>query len=260
MPNLLKTNLIEAVGFVDAGANPDSDILIWKRGVADPTSVQPEKGEGKMPFDINSLPEEAQTEFQSLESRIAELEEAATTNATELEVAQKAAAEAVSNADGGTDGGDPVLKKLDDEVREQVEKRIAEAEKRADEALAKADVERKERLIAKCEAEAKDNYSRIPGDDVAKGKVLYEIDENLSEDTAKGLREMLSAANGLIEAGGITEEIGKGGGDKTQTNWDSLVAKANDLVSKGEFETREQAIDHIYSTEPDLIVAARADA
>lgn len=96
--NTLKEITVEEISFVDAGANPKAKLLLYKR-----------KGEKEMG-----------TEKEQLQSRIAELEKAlAERDAADKEAIAKAAKE---KADADNAALQAVIKRLEAQVKEQVEK------------------------------------------------------------------------------------------------------------------------------------------
>lgn len=96
--NTLKEITVEEVSLVDAGANPKAKILLYKR-----------KGEKEMG-----------TEKEHLQNRVAELEKAlAQRDAADKEAIAKAAKE---KADADNAALQAVIKRLEEQVKEQVEK------------------------------------------------------------------------------------------------------------------------------------------
>jgi hypothetical protein len=247
--NLLTIERIDAVGFVDEGANPEADILIWKRADPPATDDNISKGEANMSFDFDSLPDEARAEFETLQSRITELE-------------GQLAAEPTENADPE----EQVLKALPDEDRALIQKRIEEAEARvakaeqaAAEAVEKANEERRERRLAEFAKQAESELDTLIGETSDKAMLLYTVHERLDKDTAKSLMEMLRAANGIAKQSDVlTKQLSSVDAEMPDTAWAEVEKQATELVTNGIKPTREQAIDHILTN--DAALAARVDA
>jgi len=255
VPNLLTIERIDAVGFVDEGANPESDILIWKRAEIppEPSSKSPQMGDASMSFDINSLPDEAKAEFEALQTQVADLTETVAT--------------ATAQTPDPVDPGEEILKRLPDETRDLIQKqlddaesRVAKAEERVTKALKEAESERTERRMAEFTKQAEDELDELPEDAPSKATILYAVHENLDKDTAKSLMDMLRAANGVAKtANVITKQIGDSTGDPDpQTATAEMMKRAVELVASGSQPTKEQAVDFLLTTDKEL--ATRVDA
>lgn len=225
---LLDVEELEAVGFVDAGANPDSDIMIWKRKKenavdnadtrnmlqkiydavtknADQTDGSgdsiPDTGEETMELNKSELSDEVREHIEALEAQVAELQ-------------------ATPEPEG--DEGEPdVMKSLPDEQRSEIEKRMAEqeariakAEKEAADARAEAAIEKRERRMASFRKQASEKMPLLKGTTDEVAEVLFEAEENLPEDINTRLVETLTAASAQLAESGLIAEIGKHGGDQ----------------------------------------------
>lgn len=105
--NELKEITVEEVSFVDAGANPKAKLLLYKR-----------KETEDMAEEFKSV--EVDTDKEQLQKRVAELEKAlAERDAADKEAIAKAAKE---KADADNAALQAVIKRLEEQVKEQVEK------------------------------------------------------------------------------------------------------------------------------------------
>lgn len=281
MTTLLRVEEIEAVGFVDSGANQLADVLIWKRSTEDEDmSDKPQDGgklahmlravgsllkwsddeveaaveeavtkstseEGEMTeFNVAELPEEAQEHFRAMEER-------ATTAESALEVSEAKVAE-LSKAEEPEE--DDVLKGLPEEVV----KRLEAAEERADRAEEIAKAERRERRLADFRKQAEDELDALPGEVDDKAELLEAI-EGLDDEQTKALRTMLRSANEVAKSDKLMDEHGVGGGGEEDKAIAKISARAKELVEKGDIATFEQAFDHVMQTDTELAMEYKAE-
>ena len=71
--NRLTVDTITSIGAVTDGDNPESKIMFWKRKTTEPAQGRIEKQEGSMPFDVESLSDEAKAYVSELETKIVAL-------------------------------------------------------------------------------------------------------------------------------------------------------------------------------------------
>lgn len=291
---LLIIERLDTVGFVDSGANPDADVLIWKR-VPD----SHEKGGSDMPFDPKKdLSAEGQTWLEDLEKKQKEaLDAAVAKNAKEFEalkakVAELAEGEGDGDGEGEGEGegeGDGALAKLrrlllgENEpdpvtkgmtadqvaIHKAQEARIAKAEAEAkaatdiaNTAIAKAAEERKERQMVEFRKIAETDLSLLQGEPDDKSILLYAVHNKLDKETAKSVVDMLRAANSQVQkaAEQLAKEIGSSGGDSDpESPWNQVLDKAKELrKSQPElYDTDAKAVAKILVDNPKLAVATR---
>lgn len=220
MATKLKNLTIEKVALVDAGANPDADVLIYKSAetpsnqeaiVADETSTETVAAETVAQADYDAVV----AERDALAEQVAELTPAPSE--------------------------DEVLKGLPEDVR----KRLEDAEA----TIAKMEQERRAEMFAKKAGE----FGHVaPAADLA--PVLEAIDR-VDADLAKSLDQVLKAANARIAEGGLFAEVGSDAERATDGEAETLIAAE---VEKG--ASRAEAIRKVFSARPDLYPANRVGA
>lgn len=240
--NLLTDLEITKVAFVDAGANPEADILIYKRDISKAAhEYVDENSDGKcdecgMTESEHKQMSKATEPADAKESSVAEdkkFEEAVAKAVAEkvfaLEAEHKAYGEtikALDEMDNDTlaalrgitvapveKAEDDVLKSLPDDVRERIEK--------AETAVAKMEAERRTERFAKQAAE----FAEVaPVAEIA--PVLDALDK-ADPEVAKSLAQILKAANARIAEGALFTEFGKNDADP-----DNPVAKIRSKVAE----------------------------
>ena len=190
------TNLvIEKVAFVDAGANPGADILIYKRATE--------------PADSEGAPVADDTKFEEAVAK------AVAEKVFALEAEHKAQGEVIAALDAMDNdtlaalrgitvapvekSDDDVLKALPDEVRERIEK--------AETQLAKIEGERRTERFAKAAEEF------TPLAPVAEIAPVLDALDHADPEIAKSLTQILKAAAARVTEGGLFEEFGKNDGE-----------------------------------------------
>ena len=279
MPKRLHVEMIDTVGFVDTGANPLADVLIWKRlaeaeeepmtdteggkfasllravgktlkwsdtdveaAVTEAATIKQEVGKMSDGFDRTTLPEEAQEAFADLEGR------ATAAEAAQAEVEQKLT-DALAKSDPDASDKD-VLKG----IPEAVLKRLEDAEQRA---VAAEDIAKAERDLRQRSEYVKlaDELPNLPGDD--KVDVLAAI-HNLPDADRDTVLGMLRSANAVADEAELFKAAGReGDGTGNGDVYDQISAKANTLVEKGDKSTFEQAFDFVMQNDRELAKAYR---
>ena len=247
MPNLLKVKRIMTVGFVDEGANPEADILIWKSR-NEPTetpstdATQPEKEGGQsMAFDINTLSAEAQAEFQKLQELAAQVPALEEERDTLQEQLSKAA-----DPPASTEPED-VMKGLDPKVQElfkSLSDRADASEARAEEVVEKL-------ATSELEGFAKADLAALSGEVADQVRILRLMQKSLKAEEFTAVKEMFKGAAAAVKAADVLkrelgasepETVGGGAFAKVQ-------AKGAELVRDGKFDTIQKAVAHILRTD-----------
>ena len=144
------------------------------------------------------------------------------------------------------------LESVQKQAEEQATALLAAQEqiKKADEKASElGDKLRMKELVQKAE----DEFGKVgPADDIA--EILKAASESFSEDTYAKLEQVLKAADAKIETGDLFTELGaKFSGSKGSTGaYAEAVAKADEIVTKGDAESREVAMGKVWADNPGL--------
>lgn len=128
---------------------------------------------------------------------------------------------------------------------ESAKAEIKKADERASELESKL---RTKELVQKAE----DEFGKVgPAEDVAE---ILKAAEGFDEATREKLEKILKAANAKIEAGDLFSELGtKFSGSKGSTGaYAEAVAKADEMVQKGDSDNRATAMGKVWETNPGL--------
>lgn len=114
-------------------------------------------------------------------------------------------------------------------------------------------VKNAERIIEEQESEkwlgVAKSFDAVPGDKVELAKSLRTLHDS-DPDAYENLRKSLVAANTAAKSGGITKQFGQSGGGEPTSVIEKRKTEAQELVTKGQFATVEQAEVHLMSTNP----------
>lgn len=141
------------------------------------------------------------------------------------------------------------LAKADPAVRMLIEKQEAELAEVRKAAEAERDARLTREFVSKAEtlpmlSENKDDL----------GGLLRRMADALSPEDNAAVEKMLSAANAQIAKGNLFEEFGRGGGTTTISK--SVEAAAEEVRKAHPDWTPEQAVAHVYETNPGLLAEA----
>lgn len=224
MPNRLEVKEIEAVGFVDKGANPGSHVAFWKRAKREGSMSEEKKNVEK-----NDEPTEGAV-MSWLKERFGS-NESIDVASTEIETTPA------------------------DEVDGDVEKRMTDLEKRA--ADAEATVAKLEEKAARAEIAKRvsDELGFIADEETP--SLIYKIRRALSDEDFEAFMEDQRAANERVKQSGLYKELGAGGSAEGDTAHDIATKRARERVEKSEGLTFEQAYTKVLEEDRDL--AARVN-
>lgn len=242
----LKVRTVKTVGFVEAGDDPEAELVFFKRreaGASHPAKPR----EGDMPkFDKSKLDDAARAEFEKLE-----------TAAKEAEDKQTAAEEAQATAEGERDTektradeaeaalpkeeGD-VTKGMSDEVKAAFEK-----QEEKNEALQKAfdaEVEKRETDAMAIRFAKGGDLEQIGGE--KRLKVLLKAKSGMDAEDWDELDTMLKAASAQILEGALLKEAGVDGepeAGEAEVEFKAEVAKLREADPKmTEVQARAQIV------------------
>ena len=128
---------------------------------------------------------------------------------------------------------------------EAAKEQIKKADEKASEL---ADKLKTKELVQKAE----DEFGKVgPAEDIAE---VLKAAESFDEATREKLESILKAANAKIETGDLFSELGtKFSGVKGSTGaYAEAVAKADEIVTKGDAESREMAMGKVWEQNPAL--------
>lgn len=233
----LHIDKLTSIGAVEAGDNPESKIMFWKRKQPDElTTTEPVQGliekEGdSMSFDVESLSDEAKAYVSELEAKLAA--------ASEVEEVSDALPE---------DLPDIVAKRLDDQTAD-IEKQRVEKE-----ALQKEVADLKDGIATeKYDAEA-EVYEDMLGPDM--GPVLKSIASE-SPDAYKTLTERLSVLKNLGDLELVLKEYGDSSADGSAI--DQIAAHAVEIKKAQPDLTMAQAKAQAWRDHPELKLVSREE-
>lgn len=260
-PTRLFLDEIVSVGMVSAGANPDSELLLFKS--ADPVSGDnpgspPQGGEDRketnMPDDtpVAEATEEVAADVVSEDTPTEEVAE---------EVTEEVVAEDRSEELVGAAKSQDVLKSADPAIQALVAKAQADAEeaKAQAEALAK-------RLDASEETLTAERYVRKASSEYATlgkaediGPHLRAID-GLPQGTREWLGELLKSHQAMVETSDLFKAIGSSdhGGSEGSAEGQAQ-SKATELMKSETGLTREQAYDRVLAEDSELATRVMAE-
>ena len=275
MSNRLRISMIDTVGFVDKGDNPEADIVFFKREpAAEPSPMEKfmsflkrvarleeheveqllargvdgsslindgdpnSNGESQMTFDVSKLDDDARAAF-----------DAAVASAVEAEMAK---------------GDDHIEEEMMQDLPEAVAKRMDEFQKAIDAAEARADKaeEQVQKMVEEAQRSeyiAKAARLNLPGaaaDDFA--EILRKADSSLNAEERAKFHEVLKSASAAITEGALLQEVGQGGRGSTTVEAEVAglaleVQKANPTL------TLEQARGKVWQQRPDLFQKYRSE-
>lgn len=273
MPFKLKNMLIDRVDLVDKGANPDAQIVLFKRDGGDDVlkidesilnkfenrlknaieSLLTKKGADKMPeeFDVNkfleSLPEEQRPEVKARFDKVAALEVDLAKKDEDIDKLTKeieALAKNTPNDPESTDiwkGVNPEIKKM----FEQQQQKADEAEKLAK----KLEEDQKNASFIQKAAE----FKALPLKSEELGPIFKRINDQNPDDYAK-IEAFLKSVNNLLEENNeIMKTVGSSqGSDAGKGAWDVIIGKAKNFMANDSSLTQEAAINKVLQLEPGL--------
>ena len=224
----LKDLTITKVALVPAGANPGAHVVLYKSAsVDDPDPTKKEEPVKKALKDMTH--------------------EELLAHAEELEKAAPAAADPEPEIPAA------VQKMLDDQATA-----IAKANARAEAAEAAAKVEKEARERTGMASVAKTKIPHLPGTDIDKGNVLYDMEKSMSKESYEAAVTLLEAGNAAVakalEVSGFDEE-----GNEGDSAIEKLDAIAKQLVKDGKAKTYEQAFDKAAEENEELYSQYRAE-
>lgn len=276
MPNLLEVDRVDAIGFVDKGANQKSYVAFWKRlvkGQADDGESFPKQGDGHMDFDVTTLPDEAQEYIKGLEAKVEKTDEGGLkswlkeqfaglrTESGDTGDGDGGAGDGASD-DGDGDGDVDPLDKAAPEIRKamtDLEKRAADAEKVAKDAegrVQKLEDERRAEAIAK---RVSDEMGFIADEKTA--ALMKRVSDSVSVEDFDALMERQRAANEMVRQSKLFKELGAGGSGGDMTAHDEVDKRAKERVEKaGGKLTYEQAYSDELRDDPELADRVNTEA
>ena len=232
----LRNLSFDEVSLVPSGDDPMAEVIIAKTDKTQPTA------EGEPTLKVNATNQEDAPMADPISKDDLPAEVAEYIERIEIENTEMAEAiEELTDIDAELakleeeDPEEAVLAKADPAIRELVEKAQAEAEEAQAVAKAERDARIHRELVEKAET-----LGSLPGSSDSLVTILKALDE-LDEETATAVEELLTAANAQIEAGSLFDEMG------------SAVAKVSEPI-----EAQAEAIrkDNPEMTAEDAMVAA----
>lgn len=230
-----------------------------------PEERMPGTKEGKKEIDKSALDPEVVAYLEELEKDNVDLAEA-------LQEAEEAIAEAGKIDDddktklgkSDDDKTKEALAKADPELRAIIEKAQADAEsakKQAEDAIAKAEEERSQRMDREFVSKAQTEYKHLPNvkpEDF--GPLLRKMFES-SPEVYEKISEVLKAADEMIRQGEVMKEQGRGGARTADANGaiEKVNAKAEELRKSDAAITIEQAKAKVLAEDPDLYAEYRTE-
>lgn len=185
--------------------------------------------------------------------------------AGEVDPLKKQLQEAQTQLDELKKGGAPkpedILKSLTGDTKALVEtlfKRVEESDKKVQEALAKADSERDARVTKEYIMKA-EGFKALPVKPAEFGLVLKAFGEHNKEMYTQ-LEAVLKSCDELVSKSKLMDELGTGreGGDNEA--WAEVEKRAADLMKRGLFTTKEQAISEVFKQDQALYKKYREEA
>lgn len=220
---------VHKVALVPAGANPDAFVVLFK---AKDTPPQP-----------GAIPPQEEKPVKKIQDMT---QEELVAYATELEKSKAPVEEPKPEVP-------EAVQKMLDAQTEEIKKATARAE--AAENAAKVEKEARER--AEFVVVAKATIPHLPGQDVAKGHLLYEISKGVAKDTYDALITLLKAGEeATVKA---LNEIGNDEGSITGSAFEKIETLAKALVKDGKADTLAKAVDLVAQQNPELYQEYRAE-
>lgn len=252
MANRLRKLEITRVDTVDAGANPEADIVLFKRAQGG-TAPSLKTTEVTVPeaIDKSKLDEPIQKHLTELETQVTTLTKERDDAKAEIDKVKKdhddLTAEVEKLKKGAASDPDPdpedVLKSLPAEVRKRLEDAETAAKDSADR-IAKMERDNAERSAI---AKAKSDYEHL-GDAETLGKALVEIEAKVDAELVKSLHTVLKGANAKIGEGALFEEVGKNRSLSANENLDAKVSE----VMKRDSISKAKATEVVMTENPEL--------
>jgi hypothetical protein len=225
-------------------ADPNSVLAVVESGDEPDLLKSEEAQEAPMEKSVEEQLEEATKALSAAEARIADLE-GASSEPTEDE----------------EDDMEKMLKSAPEPVRKALE----DAQRIADEAVAKAAdaeaslrKEREDRADAEAVEKARTAFEALGLDAAVVGPALRRLSES-DEPLAKAVESALLAANAKVEASDIFAEIGSPATAFTGSAYQKAESLAKAAVSAGTATTIEQAMTDVLTSDPSLYTAYLAE-
>jgi hypothetical protein len=258
--------MIETVGFVDKGDNPEADIVFFKRkeeeseglmdkvmallrrlsrmekheveelladgvdGGSDFNDGDPNSnGESQMTFDVSKLDDDARAAF-----------DAAVAAAVEAQTAEEEFDEEILD-----ELPEAVTKRMD-EFQKAIEAAEARAEKAEEQVQKMVDEAERSAYIAKA---ARLDLPGAAADDFA--EILRKAENALTEEEREKFEGVLKGASAAIREGALLQEMGRGGRGSTSVE-SEVSALAIEVQKANPTLTLEQARGKVWQDRPDL--------
>lgn len=247
---------LSEVSLVDTPANPGAHVVLFKRG--DPIekvivtkcpecggNVEKKEKQMAIEFKKESLTPEAKQFVEALEKQVADAAEA-----DKLLKAEKVELEKKLEAATKPPEPEDIWKGVSPEVR----KRLEDSEARALKAEEIAKNERDARELQEFTKRAETEFSSLPGTAIEKGKVLKAVNQKLAKEEAAEVEKLLKAAQEIAKSGKLFGELGASGGNVNLSDSAEgrLIAKAQDMVSKGVVKSEAEGMEKIAREDPAL--------
>ena len=249
MPNLLKELEITEISLVDVPANEGAKVILFKRDTKptrrDKMATWLDKIKETLKFsdeEVEEMKKDLATDnSEEITALKAELEEAKKTDGekvTKLEAKIEELEKATKPDEKPEDifKGQPELQKRFEDMEKSLkaaQEATEKADKRATDNEDKFNKSEDARKLAEFTKTAEEDYPNTPGEAVVKGRILKAISENLSEEDAKELTQMLASGEEGVSKSLITlgsDGVTTGGGlDKITEAAKEIVAKDNSI-------------------------------
>lgn len=269
---------LKSVGFVDRGACEGADIIIAKRADSQADIAAETDALNAGLAEINAAAKAGRmisaanmARIQAAMDALSMLIAAATTTAsgdseddTEDDMPENEQAGEAAKQDAPEAVNTPVV---EDTEKADIAKRLEDAEKRliaAEEAVKRAEDAAKAatdaRLTAEFIAKARTDYAGAPATAEELGVAMKRLSDVATADDVALIDRCLKAFAEMASKANVLTEVGRAAPESTGTSAVERINKrAGELVEKGEFATREQAVSHIVATDRELAAAYRAE-
>lgn len=248
---------LSEVSLVDTPANPGAHVVLFKRG--EPIekvivtkcsecggNVEKKEKQMAIEFTKEQLTPEAVKFLEKMEKDIATASEA------EINVLKAKNVELEKKLADATKPPEPedIWKGVSPEVR----KRLEDSEARALKAEEIAKNERDSRELQEFTKRAETEFSSLPGTAIEKGKVLKAVHQKLAKEEAAEVEKLLKSAEEIAKSGKLFGEMGASGGNVNLSDSAEgrLIAKAQDMVSKGVVKSEAEGMEKIAREDPAL--------
>jgi hypothetical protein len=210
-------------------------------------NMQKKKEKSKMPeFKKEDLTPEAKAYVEGIEKELKDSIVAQAELSKRLETATKK-----EEPEDIWKGVNPAVKKQ----FEEMQTKTAEAER-----IAKS--EREARELSEFTKKAEKEFSYLPGEAAAKGKILQAVNSKLSKEETAELEKLLKAADEIAKSGKVFSEMGATGSGNiadSDSAEGQINARAAELVSKGVVKTIIEGISKIAKEDPSLYESYRKE-